>query len=680
LHRKLAKVTDSKITAKPPPTNRRRLWSWSLHRRTQFVLDLATLTAAFLLAYLLRFDFRIPEHILANALVQLPLVVLLQFSSLLLLRVYNFVWRYVGIREVETFLRAAAYSALPLLALRFGLPDPYQAWRAPLSVIVLDTMLAFGGLLAMRVLRRVLYERYERGYRAMEAGDEGRTKPVLLVGAGRAGILAVREIQNRGDMDLVPLGFVDDDPLKQGMVIHGLRVLGTSQDIPRLAKELPVDHVILTMVDAGPEAVRRIVGICERERLKVRTVPGLYEVLAGKVSISRFRDIEIDDLLGRDPVQLEENLLETFLTGKSVMVTGAGGSIGSELVRQIARFNPRRLVLFERAEFALFEIDRELSALWPDLPIDARVGDVCDGPRVEEVLAEVRPEVIFHAAAHKHVPLMEANPAEAVKNNVLGTLALGETAGRHGVEAFILVSTDKAVRPTSVMGASKRLAELVVQKLDGDHPGTRFLAVRFGNVLDSAGSVIGIFRRQIARGGPVTVTHPDMRRYFMTIPEASQLVLQAGAMGRGGEIFVLDMGEPVQILELAEKMIRLSGFEPDLDIAIHFSGVRPGEKLFEEIELEGEEMSKTRHPKIFVGRLHPQPAEWIDSTIRRLRDLATAGDPDAVRRALGELVPESALEGTGGEDDGVEAHGEKEHGAEEHGGEPETTSSVLTSS
>ncbi len=645
IHRKQETVTDPLANDKPTPSHGRRLWSWSLHRRTQFVLDLASLAAAFLLAYLLRFDFQIPERSMGYALVQLPLVVLLQFSTLLLLRVYNFVWRYVGIREIETFVRAAVYSALPLLALRLGLPEAYQAWRVPLSVIVMDTVLAFGGLLAMRVLRRMLYERYERDYRAADSADEGRTKPVLLVGAGRAGILAVREIQNRGDMDLVPMGFVDDDPLKQGMVIHGVRVLGTSQDIPQLARDLPVDHVILTMVDAGPEAVRRIVGICERERLKVRTVPGLYEVLAGKVSISRFRDIEIEDLLGRDPVQLEEHLLETFLTGRTVMVTGAGGSIGSELVRQIARFDPRRLVLFERAEFALFEIDRELRTLWPDLAIDARVGDVCDGPRVEEVLAEVRPGVIFHAAAHKHVPLMEANPAEAVKNNVLGTLALGEAAGRHGVDAFILISTDKAVRPTSVMGASKRLAELVVQKLDGDHPGTRFLAVRFGNVLDSAGSVIGIFRRQIAQGGPVTVTHPEMRRYFMTIPEASQLVLQAGAMGRGGEIFVLDMGEPVRILELAEKMIRLSGFEPDLDVAIHFTGVRPGEKLFEEIELEGEEMSKTRHPKIFVGKLHPQPAEWIESTVERLRELAGGGDPDAVRRALGELVPESELDG-----------------------------------
>jgi len=652
-------MRKGQVTAANRPAAR-PLWAWSLHRRTQFLLDLLTLAVAFVLAYLLRFDFSIPERTRESVLIQLPFVVLIQFSALLLVRIYNFVWRYVGIREVEAFLRAALFSMLPLLALRVGLPDSYQSWRVPLSVILMDTVLAFGGLLSMRVLRRVLYERYERDNRAQLGGD-GRSKPVLLVGAGRAGILAVREIHNRGDMDLVPVGFVDDDPLKQGMVIHGVRVLGTSHDIPRLVRELPIDHVILTMVDASTESIRRIAGICERERLKVRTVPGLYEVLAGKVSISRFRDVEIEDLLGRDPVQLDVALLERFLTGKSILVSGAGGSIGSELARQIARFKPARLVLLERAEFALFEIDRELRALWPGLEVAARVGDVCDRQRVREVLAETRPDAVFHAAAHKHVPMMETNPAEAVKNNVLGTHCLGSMAGEAGVEAFILVSTDKAVRPTSVMGASKRLAELVVQKLDGDHAATRFLAVRFGNVLDSAGSVIRIFREQIEHGGPVTVTHPEMKRYFMTIPEASQLVLQAGAMGEGGEIFVLDMGEPVKIVDLAEKMIRLSGFEPDLDVDIIFSGMRPGEKLFEEIELAGEEMAKTRHPKIFVGRLRPHPAQQVAAALDRLREVVAGGhDADAVRRLLGKLVPEAAL----GRPDGAASEPVAAHAAE----------------
>ncbi|HMB52610.1 MAG TPA: nucleoside-diphosphate sugar epimerase/dehydratase, partial [Thermoanaerobaculia bacterium] len=410
-------------------------------------------------------------------------------------------------------------------------------------------------------------------------------------------------------------------------------------------REMALDHVILTIADTAPESLRRIVEICERERLKVRTVPGLYEVLAGKVSLSRFRDVDIQDLLGRDPVQLDQASLERFLTGKRVMVTGAGGSIGAELARQVARFDPERLLLFERAEFALFEIDRELRHLWPQSRIEALVGDVGDADRVREVLNEHLPDVIFHAAAHKHVPLMEANPAEAVKNNVLGTRCLGELAGESGVDAFILVSTDKAVRPTSVMGASKRLAELVTQRLDARHPDTRFLAVRFGNVLDSAGSVIRIFREQIARGGPLTVTHPEMQRYFMTIPEASQLVLQAGAMGEGGEIFVLDMGEPIRILDLAEKMITLSGFVPGRDVEISFTGLRPGEKLFEEIELEGEEMAKTQHQKIFVGRFRPYPPDRLDPALERLAEDSRLGHQARVRHTLAELLPEATLEG-----------------------------------
>ena len=625
-------------------SQKRSPWAWSLHRRTQFVLDLAVLVAAFAFAYLLRFDFRVPARAFESGLIQLPLVVLVQFVALYLARVYTFVWRYVGIREVQSFVRAALFSALPLLALRLGLPDDYGWWRVPLSVIVIDTMVAFGGLLAMRVLRRVLYERFERDHRAL-AGDGTRRKPVLLIGAGRAGVLAVREIQGRGDMDIEPIGFIDDDPLKQGMVIHGVRVLGSTREIPRLARELPLDHVILTIADAAPEALRRIVEICERERLKVRSVPGLYEVLAGKVSLSRFRDVDIHDLLGRDPVQLDEALLEHFLTGKRVMVTGAGGSIGSELARQVARFRPERLLLYERAEFALFDIDRELRHLWPALRFDALVGDVCDAERVREVLNDYLPNVIFHAAAHKHVPLMESNPGEAMKNNVIGTRCLGELAGAAKVDSFILVSTDKAVRPTSVMGASKRLAELVTQRLDARFPATRFLAVRFGNVLDSAGSVIRIFREQIAHGGPVTVTHPDMQRYFMTIPEASQLVLQAGAMGEGGEIFVLDMGDPVRIVDLAEKMIRLSGFELGRDVQIAFTGLRPGEKLSEEIELEGEAMAKTHHPKIYVGRFRPYPPDQLDAALDRLADLARSGRETAVREALAELLPESTLEG-----------------------------------
>ncbi|HEX2255039.1 MAG TPA: nucleoside-diphosphate sugar epimerase/dehydratase [Thermoanaerobaculia bacterium] len=642
--------------------HRRAPWGFWLRRRTQFVLDLSTLCLAFALAYLLRFDFAIPEQAATNLLTQLPLVVLLQFTTLVLLRAYSFVWRYVGMPEIRTFALAAAVSALPLVALRLGLPNAAAAWRVPLSVIVVDTVLGFGGLLALRVARRMLYERYERDTRS-RAGLRGRRKPVLLVGAGRAGVLAVREIHGRGDLDLETVGFVDDDPLKQDMVIHGVRVLGTTADIPRLAREHGIDNVLLTIADAPAASIQRIVETCRRERLAVRSVPGLYELLSGRLEVSRFRDVATEDLLGRDPVQLEVGELERFLTGKRVLVTGAGGSIGSELARQIARFRPGRLLLYERAEFALFDADRELRSLWPGLEVAALVGDIRDADRVRQVLAGERPDVIFHAAAHKHVPMMEDNPAEAIKNNVLGTEVLGRLAGEAGVEAFILISTDKAVRPTSVMGASKRLAELVVQKLDTEFPDTRYLAVRFGNVLGSAGSVMRIFQEQITRGGPVTVTHPEMKRYFMTIPEAAQLVIQAGALGRGGEIFVLDMGEPVRILELAEKMIRLSGFTPGEDVEIVFSGTRPGEKLFEELELAGEELDKTRHPKIFVGRFQPYAPERLAGVLERLAQLAIEGKGDAIRAALGELLPEATLEGRGAPDDGGGAPGADERSA-----------------
>jgi FlaA1/EpsC-like NDP-sugar epimerase len=639
----------SRLHAAPRPP-----WAFSLHRRTQFLLDLLGLSAAFWAVYLLRFDFRMPAGAVENALAQMPLVVLVQFIALYLFRVYTLVWRYVGMREIAVFARAAVSAMVPLLVLRLALPDTFAVWRVPISVILVDTVLAFGGLLALRVLRRVLYERFERSGRERRRGDGERVKPVLLVGAGRAGVLAVRELQNRGDTGIEPLGFVDDDPLKQGMVIHGVKVLGGTPDIPRLARELAVDHVILTIADARPEEVRRIVALCERQRLPVRTIPGLYEVLRGDVSFSRFRDIDMADLLGRDPVQLDEPGVERYVAGRCVMVTGAGGSIGSELARQLARFAPSRLVLVERAEAALFDVHRELGELWPDLPLEPVIADVGDAGRMEAVLGRLRPQVIFHAAAHKHVPLMESNTDEAVKNNVLGTHVVARLAGEHGVEAFILISTDKAVRPTSVMGATKRVAELVTQKLSADFPATRFLAVRFGNVLGSAGSVIPIFRQQIAHGGPVRVTHPEMRRYFMTIPEAAQLVVQAGALGDSGEILVLDMGEPVRILDLARRMIELSGFVPGQEIPIVFSGLRPGEKLFEEIELDGEAMDRTRHPKIFIGRLRPPAAQQVEWALARLAALAEAGDERGLRRLLGEVVPEATLEAAAG-GDGQEA-------------------------
>jgi len=617
------------------------IWRRLLNRPVQFGLDIAALVAAFSMAYALRFEFQLGEMIRHGWLVQTPLVVLLEFAALLMAGVYSFIWRYIGLAELTAFLRAAFWSGLALLVLRLGLPDAYQQWRIPLSVILIDTAFAFVAVLGLRVLRRALYEHYERGLSQDRRG--GRPlKPVLLVGAGRAGVLAAREISGRGGMDLDIRGFVDDDEHKIGTVILGFKVLGGTRDLPRLVREHSVDHVVITIARASRQDLRRIVDICEGIPVKARIIPGLFEILSGSVEVSRIRDVEIEDLLGREAVQLDEDVIRGFLAGKTVMVTGAGGSIGSELARQVVRFEVGTLLLVERAEFALFAIDRELRERWPTARIVACVADICDAGRMRALLVEHRPGVVLHAAAHKHVPLMESNPGEAVKNNILATRTLGELSGEAGVEAFVQISTDKAVRPASLMGASKRVAELVLQDLEGVSR-TRFVSVRFGNVLGSAGSVVPIFREQILAGGPVTVTHPDMVRYFMTIPEATQLVLQAGAMGEGGEIFILDMGEPVRILDMAKDMIGLMGRKPYEDIDIVFTGTRPGEKLFEELQTVGEHIAKTRHPKIFIGRVSSYGREQIQAGLTRLRELAVDGKEAELRRFLNEFLPEARL-------------------------------------
>ncbi len=612
-----------------------------LTRGFQFALDVTVLVGAFLLAYLLRFEFAVPDKEIGNAFQQLPYVVLVQLGALILAGVYSFIWRYIGMGEVKAFLYAALWSGMVLGVLRLSLPAQFGGWKVPLSIILMGTILAFGGVLGLRVLRRYLYELSQRLARK-EHADASQRVPTLLVGAGRAGVLAAREILGRGDMHLDVKGFVDDDPEKQGAVIQGVRVLGTTEALPRLVKELGIAQVVITIAQISRQEILNLIGLCRKISVDVRIIPGLYDVLQGRVHVTRIRNVQIEDLLGREPVYLDEAQLGQFLAGKRVMVTGAGGSIGSELVRQVARFQPAKVLLVERAEFALFEVDGEMRRTRPEIEVVPLVADVCDEGRMRSLFVEHAPQIIFHAAAHKHVPLMEANPGEAIKNNILGTRLIGELAGEHGVETFVMISTDKAVRPTSIMGATKRVAELAVQDLAKRYT-TRYLAVRFGNVVGSAGSVVPIFREQIRRGGPVTVTHPEMRRYFMTIPEAAQLVLQAGAIGEGGEIFILDMGEPVRILDLAEEMITLTGLRPYVDMDIVFTGLRPGEKLFEELELSGEQIAKTRHPKIYIGKLNAYPPEEVEGALRFLADLAREGDGTAVRKFLNSLLPEASL-------------------------------------
>ena len=613
----------------------------------QVILDISLLLAAFTAAYLLRFDFEIPSDEVRNFLIQLPLVVLLQFVALTMAGARGSIWRYTDLAHLKSFLYAAIGSFVVVATLRLTLPAVHQPWRVPLSVNFVDCLLAFGGAFAMRVVRRAEYEYTKKRIQLKEHtngnGNGKQKRPVLLIGAGRAGMLAAQEIEARGDLDLQIEGFVDDDHAKIGRsVVQNHKVLGDTHDLPELVKSLGIDHVVITIAHASRHQIHRIVRICEEIPVKVRIIPELYEIIEGRVEISRIRDVQIEDLLGRDQVQLDLDSLNKELAGKTVMVTGAGGSIGAELARQVLRFSPAHLLLVERAEFALFDIDHELKAANPTQSIVPLVADIGDESRMRSIFSSYHPHVVIHAAAHKHVALMELNPTEAVKNNVLNTRLVAELAGEFKAEVFVLVSTDKAVRPASMMGASKRAAELVVQDLSG-HYQTRYVAVRFGNVIGSAGSVIPIFQDQIRNGGPLTITDGRMKRYFMTIPEAAQLVLQASAIGRGGEVFILQMGEPVRIMDLAETLITLSGFKPHEDIKIVEIGMRPGEKLFEELKFETEETVATSHPKIFINKLAKLDPETVRLALKRLGELVREKDEEGLRGYLHELLPEASL-------------------------------------
>ena len=613
-------------------------------RTAQHLLDVLVLVLAFTVAFYARFDGALPDHMLKRLLFLAPYVAGLQFLVLYTMGVTRFAWRFIGIREARRVFLAVVLSTAVVLAMRgvSGLLLETYPWiqyaLIPLGVIAIDFVLAFLGITGVRVLWRMYIESKAKRRRrlSVDAPPPART---LLVGAGRAGVLAAREIGVRPDLGLVAVGFVDDDPGKLGAVIHGVEVLGRSDDLPALVVGHDVEQILITIASATGTDIRRVVSLCERAGVPAKIIPGIVEILDGKVELSRIRPVSIADLLGRESVHLDLDLVSAFIAGRTVGVTGAGGSIGSELCRQVARLGPARILLIERAEPALFTTHRELSGAHPDLELVPVLGDVTDRPRMQAVFERHAPHVVFHAAAHKHVPLMEYNPGEAIKNNVFGTRVVADAAAAAGVETFVFISTDKAVNPTSVMGASKRVAEVYMQAL-ARRSRTRYVAVRFGNVLGSAGSVIPIFQDQIRAGGPVTVTHPDMIRYFMTIPEASQLVVQAGAMGEGGEIFVLDMGEPVRILDLARDLIRLSGFEPDVEIPIAFSGVRPGEKLFEELGFDAECMDKTRHPKIYAGRLSPVSWDDVQLGLDALQTCTEAASRDAVLHALRVLVPE----------------------------------------
>jgi FlaA1/EpsC-like NDP-sugar epimerase len=591
-----------------------------------FVHDLAAAGVAWWLAYALRFNLDVPPAYLEGMLQTLLWVVPLQAFVFWRFGLYRGVWRYTSLPDLKRILFAVGVSAMAtaLLLHLLLLGD-----LVPRSVLLLDPVLLLMIMGGSRFAYRAWKEHRLYGITQREGN------PVLVLGAGDTALTLLKELERSQDWRVV--GLLDDDPEKQGSLILGVKVLGKLEALPGLVRELGTGHAIIAMPSASHTVRRRAADLCNAAGLKVLTVPSFDDLVSGKVTVSSIRRVELDDLLGRDPVTLDNDALQQLLADRTVLVSGAGGSIGSELCRQIARFGPGRLIFLELNEFALYGIEQEFANRHPRLNVVSAIGDAKDAARVGQIFLQYRPEVVFHAAAYKHVPLMEdANAWEAVRNNVLGTHVMAEAAARGRARKFILVSTDKAVNPTNVMGASKRLAELVCQSLQMT-AATQFVIVRFGNVLGSTGSVIPKFRQQIAAGGPVTVTHPEITRYFMSIEEAAQLVLQAGLMGKDGEIFVLDMGEPVRIVDLAREMIRLSGFAEE-EIKITFTGLRPGEKLYEEVLADDERTGRTPHPKLRIAQVRP-----ANHDLQQI--LAWANQPapataEEVRQGLRRWLPE----------------------------------------
>ncbi len=588
--------------------------------------DLVACGIVWMLAYLLRFNFDLPVSFKLEMQHTLLWVVPLQLAIFWQFGLYRGIWRYASLNDLRRIVLAVLFAAISI---------PFMLWMlrsnlvVPRSVLVLNPLLLILLMGSSRILYRMWKETRFQGYMHLSA------EPVLVLGAGDAAVTLSKDLAKNESWQLV--GFLDDDTNKKNCLLNGVKVLGRLDELMHWVDYLGVGRVIIAMPSSSHQQRQRAIQLCNAAKVQVLTVPSFDDLMSGKVAVSQLRPIELDDLLGRDPVVLDTEGLQELIAGKTVLVTGAGGSIGSELCRQIARFKPAKLVLFEQSEFALYTLEQELQQVFSALLFVCLIGDVRDAQRVDEMLRLHTPSVLFHAAAYKHVPMMEQhNSWQAIRNNVLGTWTVARAAQRHGINKFVMISTDKAVNPTNVMGASKRLAEMVCQALQSS-AGTRFVIVRFGNVLGSTGSVIPKFRAQIAQGGPITVTHPEITRYFMSIPEAAQLVLQAGLMGQGGEIFVLDMGESVKIVDLAKQLIRLSGFTED-EIKIEFSGLRPGEKLYEELLADNEHTLPTPHPKLRIAQARQANSEWLGKLLL-WTEVATLPD-EQVKTALAVWVPE----------------------------------------
>ncbi|MDE2091046.1 MAG: polysaccharide biosynthesis protein [Gammaproteobacteria bacterium] len=593
-----------------------------------FSHDIVWVPVTILAAYWLRLNLGpIPKALLPGVVELVSVAVILHGLTFWMFGCYRGIWRFASIPDLLRLFKAVLVGAVATTILCFMIG---RLQGIPRSVLVLYPLLLIGVLSSARVAYRAFKDN------SFKLDIENGTR-ALLVGAGQAGEMLVRDMERH--LQFAPVAFVDDDPAKQGHEVRGVRVRGTISDIPKLLDELAVMVVLITMPSAPHEVLDRVVRMCAERGIQCRTLPSLTELADGGVEVSRLRPVTVEDLLGRDTVELDQASINTFLRGKRVLVTGGGGSIGAELCRQISRHEPSLLVVLDSSEYNLYRIDQELSTDNPPLVFSSVLGDVRDAHTVDNLFSRITPQVVFHAAAYKHVPMVEDNVIEGVRNNVFGTRTVADAALRHGTENFVLISTDKTVNPTNIMGATKRVAELYCQALNRG-AGTHFVTTRFGNVLASAGSVVPLFEQQIAAGGPITVTHPDITRYFMTIHEAASLILQAGAIGKGGEVFVLDMGKPVRIRDLAEKLIQLSGLQPERDIKIVYTGLRPGEKMHEELFYEREELQGTTHPKLLLANSVSASLASVAADLDSLAHAVGAYDAERARALLRALVPE----------------------------------------
>lgn len=592
------------------------------------IIDIFMVNMAYLFSINIVMGERFTEisKIYTHDVIALSLIYLVCFY---LFKMYESLWHLTGTDE---FLLGVGGNILAGI-LSIGYTRIFGS-TIPLNVSVVGILLSIFCVLGYRILYRV----YRRTLLYIPFKYSADQRRVMIVGAGSAGTMIINEMMARRELKYNPIVLIDDDKSKLGKRISGVKIEGNRYDIPYIVGEQEIDLIVIAIPSIDSKNKSEIIEICKNTNCKLQIIPGMYEILSGDATVSRIKDVDLEDLLGRDPIQLDNKGIEDYIKGRTILVTGAGGSIGSELCRQISMFQPKKLVLFDIYENNVYDIQNELREDFPDMDLSVLIGSIRDRDRLHEVFTKYKIDVVFHAAAHKHVPLMEDSPKEAVKNNVFGTLNLALEASAAGVSRFVMISTDKAVNPTNIMGATKRLCEMIVQAMDKQSK-TEFVAVRFGNVLGSNGSVIPLFKRQIAHGGPVTVTHKKIIRYFMLIPEAAQLVLQAGAFAKGGEIFVLDMGKPVKIYDLACDLIRLSGLEPNKDIKIVFSGLRPGEKLYEELLMSEEGLQDTVHNKIYVGKPTFEDMDKLTINLEQLRKLLELNDIDEIKHVMQMIVP-----------------------------------------